>query len=131
MEDFFRAVALVLLSVILVLVLKNEKSGIGVLLSIAVCCMVALSALSYIQQVQAFIQSIQNAVTLDSTLLKTLLKVVGISVTAEIAGLICDDSGNAAMGKVLQLLASVVILWLSLPLLTALLELVEGILGNL
>lgn len=131
MEDFFRAVALVLLSVILVLVLKNGKSGIGVLLSIAVCCMVALSALSYIQQVQAFIQSIQNAVALDSSLLKTLLKVVGISVTAEIAGLICDDAGNAAMGKVLQLLASVVILWLSLPLLTALLELVEGILGNL
>lgn len=131
MDDFFRAVALVLLAVILALVLKDGKSGIGVLLSMAVCCMVAALGIGYMLRLRSFVQSLQSLVRLDDTLLGTLLKAVGISVTAEIAGLICEDTGNAAMGKALQLLASAVILWLSMPLLTALMELIEGILGNL
>ena len=130
MDVFFRSVALVLVSVILVLVLNSGKNGIGVLLSVAVCCMVAFSALRVLEQARAFAASLQNVIALDSDLLQTLFKVVGISITAEIAGLICADSGNAAMGKALGFLASAVILWLSLPLLTALLELIEGILGN-
>ena len=49
----------------------------------------------------------------------------------DVAGLICADAGNAAMGKGLQFMAVAVILWLSLPMMNALLELIEGILGNL
>ena len=65
---------------------------------------------------------------MDGELLGSLLKIVGICFTAEVTGHICDDSGNSALGKVLQFLASAAILYLSLPMLTMLLELVEGIL---
>ena len=68
---------------------------------------------------------------LDAAERIALLKIVGICFTAEIASLICEDSGNAALGKALQSLAGAVILYLSLPMLTKLLDLVEGILENL
>ena len=45
--------------------------------------------------------------------------------------MICEDSGNGALGKALQFLASAVILYLSLPLLSKLLDIVEGMLDNL
>ena len=64
-------------------------------------------------------------------MLTILLKVVGTALIAEIVTLVCMDGGNASMGKALQFLAAAVILWLSLPMLTALLELIEEILGNL
>lgn len=131
MEQFFRAVALVLLAVVLVLILKNSARGIGELLSLLVCCMVMALAMDYIQPVVEFIRSIRALGGLDTQMLTILLKVVGISVTAEIASLLCDDAGNSAMGKSLQFLSTAVIICLSLPMLTALLTLIEGILKSL
>lgn len=131
MEQFFRAVAAVLLAVILVLILRNGNRGIGELLSLLVCGMVITMAVSYIQPVVGFIQTVQHLAALDSEMLKILLKAVGISVTAEIATLLCDDSGSSAMGKTIQFLATAVIMCLSIPMLTDLLELIEGILGGI
>lgn len=131
MEQFFRAVALVLLAVVFVLILKNSSKGIGELLSLLVCCMVVMAAVSYLEPVIAFVETVQDLSGLDGDMLKILLKVVGISVTAEIAGLLCDDAGNSAMGKTLQILATAVILCLSLPMLTSLLRLIEGILKRI
>lgn len=131
MEQFFRAVALVLLAVVFVLILKNSSKGIGELLSLLVCCMVVMAAVSYLEPVIAFVETVQDLSGLDGDMLKILLKVVGISVTAEIASLLCDDAGNSAMGKTLQILATAVILCLSLPMLTSLLRLIEGILKRI
>lgn len=131
MEQFLKAVGVVLLAVVLVLILRGNSKGVGELLSILVCCMVAASAISCLRPVIDFIRSLESIVALDSQMLKTMLKVVSISVTAEIAALLCDDAGSSAMGKSLQFLAAAVILCLSLPVLTALLELIEGIMGLL
>lgn len=131
MEQFFRVVALVLLAVVFVLILKNSNRGIGELLSLLVCCMVLMAAVNYLSPVIQFVESIQSISGLDGELLKILLKVVGISVTAEIASLLCEDAGNSAMGKTLQIFATAVILCLSLPMLTSLLQLIEGILKRI
>ncbi len=131
MEQFFRAVALVLLAVVFILILRGSSKGIGELLSLLVCCMVMTTAIAYLKPVVEFIRSLQEISGLDAWILKTLLKVVGISVTAEIATVLCDDAGNAALGKALQYLATAVIVFLSLPLLTKLLQLIEGILDRL
>ncbi len=131
MGSFFTAVAGVLLTVILILTLQKQGKETSLLLSVLACCMVGALAVSFLQPVMDFFAKLQAIGNLDSTMLQTLLKVVGISMTAEIAGLICADSGNGSLGKILQFLASAVILWLSIPMLTALLELVEDILGKI
>ena len=68
---------------------------------------------------------------LRSDLLGILLKAVGIGLISEIAAVVCSDSGNAGLGKMIQLIGSVVILWLSIPVFQALLDLVQTILGEL
>ncbi len=130
MASFFTAVGAVLLTVVLMLALPKQGKEFAVLLSVLLCCLIGVLAISFLQPVMDFFRKLQTLGGLDSDLLQTLLKVVGIALTAEIAGLICADSGNGGLGKLVQFLASAVILWLSLPMLTALLELVEGILGN-
>ena len=64
-------------------------------------------------------------------MLGILLKAVGIGLVSEIAGLVCTDAGNGSLGKTLQLLGSAVILYLSLPIFTAMLELIREILREL
>lgn len=114
-----------------ILTLRGGSPGIGQVLSMAVCVMLAVGAVTLLKPVISFIQSLQSLTGMDSQLITVLLKVVGISVTAEIACLLCEDSGNGALGKALQILATAVILCLSVPVLTALMELIGGLLQNL
>lgn len=131
MDHFLQVVAAVLLAVILVLCLKQSQTGIGQLLSLLVCGMVIISSAAYIKPVIEFVNSVQRMSMVDSGMLNILFKVVGVSVTAEIAELICSDSGNSAMGKTVQFMASAVVVWLSIPLMSSLLELIEGVLSDL
>lgn len=131
MTLFLKTSGTVLLSLILVLTLKSHNKEIGTILAIAVCCISAIAALRYLQQVLAFLQTLEALGELDNTMVKTLLKVTGIGILTEIINLVCKDSGNESMGKVLQLLGTSVILYLSLPLFHALIELIQQILGEL
>ena len=128
MDIFMKAAAGVLIALVLSLVLSRQGKDISVLLVLLVCCIVLTAAVTSLKPVVDFVQKLGTMGKLDGGLLKTLLKAVGIGLLAEIAGLICADAGNSAMGKSLQILASAVILGLSVPIFTQLLELIETIL---
>ena len=85
----------------------------------------------YLEPVVDFLQTLEDLGGLDRNMTATLLKAAGIGMVTEIAGLVCKDAGNESLGKVMQLLGTSVILWLSMPLLTALIELLQKILGEL
>lgn len=131
MEKFYAAAALVLLTVILILSLRKHNSEIAVLLSLFCCCLVAAVAVSFLTPILAFIRKLQQNILLDDQMLRILLKITGVAFTAEIAATVCADAGNSALAKTLQMLATAVILYLSLPMMEALLELVERILVGL
>lgn len=131
MTLFIQACGAVLIAVVLILALGSQGKQMGMLLGMAVCCMTALIGMSYLKPVVDFLGTLEEIGGLNSTMVETLLKVAGIGVLSEIAGLVCADSGNASLGKALQLLSSAVILWLSIPLFTSLIELIQKILGEL
>lgn len=130
MTAFWQQLAGALIAVVLGLALSRQGKDITLLLSIAVCCMVLLAAVSYLEPVVEFVEQLQVMGNLNSDMLKIMLKAVGIGLVAEIAILICGDSGNSAMGKAIQILASAAVLWLAIPLMTSLLELVQKIVGE-
>jgi len=128
---FLKACGAVLLAVILVLALGNQCRDLSVVLLGGVCCMVALTALEYIKPVLSLVDRLEEIGGLDNSMVKTLLKAAGIGFLSEISALICVDSGSSSLGKGIQLLGSAVILWLSVPLFTMLLDLLQKILGEL
>ena len=126
---YWKAAAAVLLAVVMILMLRRQE--LGVVLGIAVCAMVAMAAAEYLRPVWELLDSLQSMGELDGELIAVLLKAVGIGLVTEIASMVCADSGNAALGKALQLLGTTVILWMSIPLFTMLLELIQNILEGL
>lgn len=130
MEQFYQVVGGVLVAVVLALALRRQGQDITMLLGICVCCMVLGVLGSYLDPVLDFLQELQQLSGIDSQLLQVILKAVGIALIAELAVMVCTDAGNAAMGKAIQILSSAVILWLSLPLMRSLLELVQKIVGE-
>lgn len=128
---FFQALTGVLLTIILVLSLGNQGKETGHLLVMTACGMAAIIAMNYLKPVLDFVMKLQDIGGLDSAIIETMLKVAGISVLSEIASLVCTDAGNSSLGKVVQLLGTSVILWLSIPLFSALIELIQKIMGEL
>ena len=125
MDAVLKVVGGALIAVILGLTLRQQGKDIALLLSAAVCCMVVAVGVAYLTPVVDFVRQLQENTGTDPEFLRILLKSVGIGILGEIAGLICADAGNAALGKTVQILTASVILWLSLPLMSTLLELVQ------
>ena len=130
MDQFIRISAGVLVSVLLTVMLNKQGKDMALLLTAAVCCMVIAVVVTYLEPVLDFINELQSVGKLNSDMVRILLKAVGISLVAEIAALICADCGNAALGKAVQILAIAAVLWLSLPLLQGLMDMIQKMLGD-
>lgn len=131
MDIYIKAVSAALITVVLCLVVAKRDKDMSLLLTMVGCCMLATVAVIYLEPVFAFFRQLQSMSDMDPEILGILLKSVGIGLLSEIVGLICADVGNSALGKVLQIVAVALILWISLPLLTALMDLVGEILGEI
>lgn len=130
MNTFLQVTAAALLAVVIGIVLDKQNKDISLVLTLAVCCMVFLTAFRSMDSVFAFFRKLQQIAGLDMQMVRILLKVVGIGFVAQIATLICNDSGKGAIGQSIQVLASVLILVQSLPMLEALMDLIQKILGE-
>lgn len=119
-----------LVSVICLLIEKKEKD-LTTVLTICVCCCIGICIVTFLQPVVRFIESLQAVSMVDGEVLSVVFKVVGIGLVAEICIRICEDAGKSALGKMLQTSATALILWLSLPLFTKLMDLISQILGGL
>ena len=128
---FWKAAGAVLIAVVLGLSLGKQEKDFAVLLTLAVCCMVMAIAVSYLEPVLDFLRELEALGDLQGDMLGILLKAVGIGLVAEIAGMVCIDAGNGSLGKQLQMLGSAAILYLSIPIFSALLSLIQEILGEL
>ena len=129
MNTFLKISAGLLVALIIWISLNRQGKDISVLLSVAVCVMVATSAMGFLEPIINFLKKIQGLGNLDADLLSVIFKVVGIGLLTEITVLVCKDAGNEAMGKSLQILSTVTALWLSIPVLEKLLSLLDKILG--
>lgn len=131
MDVLWKAIAGILITVIISLILSRQNKDFSIILVICVCCMICSVAIGYYRQIFQFIRKLEFAGNLNGEMISIILKSVGIALLTEITVLICSDSGNAALGKVIQILSSAVMLWLCIPLFSELLELVEKVLGYL
>lgn len=130
MDGLFRTVAGVMLALILGITLSKQNKDFTTLLTVLVCCMVVTVAISFLEPVMAFFTQLRSIGNMDAQIMQIMLKCAGISLVAEIAGMICSDSGFGAMGKAIRILATAAVLWLSLPLMTSLMEMLQGIMGE-
>ena len=131
MDLFWKAAAGILIAVILGLILGKQEQDIGLMLSMAVCAMAVIITLHYLEPVLDMLRQLETLGDLGGDMLSVLLKAVGIGLVAEIAGMICADAGNTALGKAMQILGSAAVLWLSIPIVNAFLTLIQEILGEI
>ncbi len=131
MERFFQIAAGVMAAILMWIVLSKQAKEYALLLSLGACCLVLLGAFRFLEPVIGLLKQLQAMGGLQQEWLNVMLKATGIGLVVEMGALICADAGNAALGKTMQILGAAAVLWLSIPLMSSLMELLEQILGGL
>ena len=129
MELYFKGAAGILLAAVLGLALQKQEKDLSAVLTAAVIAMAAVLMLRLLEPVTELLRQLERGGKLRFDALELLLKAAGIGLTAEVAGLVCADAGNAALAKMLRLLGTAAILCLSVPMFTALLECITEMVG--
>jgi len=116
-----------LAGVLLATMLKKEKSEYGILISLCVCVIIFTFVISRMQVVLAFAERLESMLSIESSYVILILKMIGIAYVAGFAMDVCKDAGYAAIGSQIETFAKISILVVSLPVLLTFLE----VIGNL
>lgn len=131
MDLFWKTCAAMLVALILILTLGKQERDMGTLLAIGVCCMGGIAAMQSLKPVLDFLYELETLVNIDGNVISILLRIVGVGLVAELVSMICADAGNTSLGKTVHMLASSVILYLSIPIFQGMVDLIREILGEL
>lgn len=127
MEVFWKAAAVMILTIILGAAIGKTEKDISIVLSVAACCMIVMIAIQYLSEVVLFLLEFANSSNQQNRFMDTLLKISGVALITELTGLISADAGNSSLAKAMQILGNAAILFLSLPVFEAFFSMIQEI----
>lgn len=126
--DILKIAVLAISGVLLALMLKQTRPEYSFFISMAVCICIFIYLLSRLQTVLGYIEQLESLVSLDGIYLDTVLKMLGITYITQFASDVCKDAGYNAVSGQIELFAKVSILFLSFPVLLALVQTIGEVL---
>ncbi len=120
--DIFKLMGLSLVTTILCAVLRQYKKEYAIYVVIAAGTIFFVWIAKSAGEVFGFLNSLSEKVGIQGDYLKILFKITGISYVAEFTSSVCRDAGESAISVKVDLVARLIILMISLPVLERLLE---------
>lgn len=131
MDLYLKITAGILIASILCLAVPSHIKELSLMLTLFVCAGALIAGVEFFRPVITFAQKLISIGNLNQEYLQILCKIIGIGLISQICGLVCSDAGNQSMAKALQIITTVVILCICVPLLEELLSLIVSILGEI
>ncbi len=126
--DILKIAVLAVSGVLLALMIKQTKPEFSVFISMSVCICIFIYLLSKLQTALGYIEQLQALVDIDGVYMDTILKMLGISYITQFVSDLCKDAGYSAVANQVELFARVSILFLSFPVLMALVQTIGEVL---
>lgn len=114
-----------IVSILLAIQLKGVKGEYGTYLVVTAGFFIFFYGVGKLETILETIERIQQYIKINSVYLTTLMKMIGITYVAEFASGICKDAGYGAMGTQIEIFGKLSILAVSMPILLALMEVMQ------
>lgn len=124
MMDIVKIIGVGLISLIIIIILKQYKPDFAIYVSILAGAIIILLVMDKLSSIVSLLTSIQNKSNTNNQFLVILLKITGIAFLTEYASSICNDAGESAISTKIDLGGKILIIALSIPIIQALLELI-------
>lgn len=126
--EIVKIIGVGLVALILIIILKQYKPEFTIYASIIAGAIILLMVMDKLYSIINLLSNISQKAGIGNKFLKIILKITGIAILTEFAVSICKDSGESAIASKIDLGGKIIIISISIPIITALLELVISIL---
>ena len=126
--EIVKIIGVGLVALILIIILKQYKPEFTIYVSIIAGAIILLMVMDKLYSIINLLSNISQKTGIGNEFLKIILKITGIAILTEFAVSICKDSGESAIASKIDLGGKIIIISISIPIITALLELVINIL---
>ena len=124
----FQVSAFALISVFLVITLKDEKPEISILISVIAGIGIFVFITSYLKSILDVLSEIAVNIEIDISLIATMLKIMAIAYISEFASHICKDAGVSSLASKVEFAGKILILFTAAPIILSLLDLLRKLL---
>lgn len=101
---------------------RSTKPEFSLFLNIICCGILLYYGISKLSVIIDALNKIQSYITINSSYISILLKVIGITYIAEFASGLCKDAGFKAIGDQIELVGKLSIIAMGMPIILALLD---------
>ena len=127
--DVIKIAVLGLLAVMTGLFFKQARPEYTLYISLAAGLLILLAAAGKLEAVFALLRQIQTYLPIKTAYVTAILKMIGIAYIGQFSAGLCRDAGYSSVARQIELFCKLSILLISLPILLALLETLQGFLG--
>ncbi len=128
--EIAQIVGLALVTTIMLLILRQERPVMAVLLSVAFSVMIFLLMMGKLSSIINLMKELSRRAEVNYFFMATVIKILGVAYLGEFAASICQDAGENAVAKKVEFAAKIIIAVLALPVMVAILESLLQLLPN-
>lgn len=126
--EIIKIIAIALISLIIIILLKQYKPEFAIYISLLAGILIIFLIMDRFTGIIELIKSISNKANINNQFITILLKITGIAFLSEFAVSICKDSGEAAIASKIEIGTKIIIISMSIPIISSLLEIILKIL---
>ena len=126
--DIIKIIGVGLVALVIIIILKQYKPEFSIYISIITGIVILFMVMGKLASIINILSNLSSKTGTGNEFLKILFKITGIAILTEFSVSICKDSGESAIANKIELGGKVIIISMSIPIITALLELIISIL---
>ena len=130
MVDVIKIIGIGLIGLILIIIIKQYRPEFAVYVSLLAGALILYLAMDKISNVINLLKNICSKSGINTEFLGILIKMTGIAYLTEFAISICKDTGETAIANKVELGSKAIIVSMSVPIISNLLEVILKILPN-
>ena len=122
--DIVKIIGVGLIALIIIVVVKQYKPEFTMYVSIIAGAIIIFLVLDKVTGIITLLTNLSKKTGINSEYLNILLKITGIAILTEFAVSICKDAGESAIASKIDFGGKVIIISMSIPIISALLEII-------
>ena len=126
--DVIKIIGVGLISLIIIIIVRQYKPEFTLYVSLLAGALILLFIMDKIGGIINLLTSLSNKTAINNEFLTLLIKITGIAFLTEFAVSICKDTGESAIANKVDMGGKVIIVSMSIPIISSLLETIVEIL---
>lgn len=117
--------AIAVCGIILVIILKNAKSELSIILSLAISILILFFICSRLSNIIEQLNELAEFIPVGKEYIGILIKIIGITYITQISSDVCKDNGHSAIAGQIEIFSKLSIALISMPIFLTLFEMVR------